>query len=105
MAWIGGQIGLLQRGKRSMKYFMSVFSPSRNARRVFLMSRVSAEYYYGDYLRKFGRAHIYRCLETGARTVCPHNDVHIWGEDISDSELFKRRLNGSVDPSDLECPL
>ena len=87
-----------------MKYFMSVFSPSRNARRVFLMNSVSAEYYYGHYLRKFSNLEIRRSLKTGAR-VHGENDVYIWGEDISDNQLFMRQLIGSVDKEPLDCPL
>ncbi len=87
-----------------MKYFMSVYSPSRELRRVFLMSGVSAEYYYGQYLRKFSNLEIRRSLKTGAR-VHGENDIYIWGEDINDSEIFKRRLVGSVDKETLDCPL
>jgi len=88
-----------------MKYFMSVYSPSRNARRVFLMNSVSAEYYYGLYLRKFSRSHMRRCLESGARTICPDNNIYVWGENISNSEVFNRMLKGSVDKDTLDCPL
>jgi len=84
---------------------MSVYSPSREARRVFSMNHVSAEYYYGDYLRKYSHVHRQRCLERGARTVCPYNDIYIWGEDISDNEIFRRILIGSVDKEPLVCPL
>lgn len=80
-----------------MKYFMSIYSPSRNARRVFLMNNKSAKYYYNDYLRKFSHAHIQRCLENGASTVNYYNNIRIWGENISDCEIFKRRLIGSVE--------
>lgn len=88
-----------------MKYFMSVYSPSREARRVFSMNRVSAEHYYDDYLRKYSHVHVQRRFKSGARTVCPHNDIYIWGEDISDNELFLRQMIGSVDRETLECPL
>lgn len=84
---------------------MSVYSLGRETRRVFLMNRVSAEYYYGQYLGKFSHAHIKRCLESGARTVSPYNDIHIWGENISDNEVFKRRLIGTVDKEPLICPI
>lgn len=85
----------------SMKYFMSVYSPSRQTRRVFLMNQDTAEYYYNDYLNKFGHAHKQKCLENGTRTDSPYSDTYIWGEDISDSELFKRRLSGFVDKDTL----
>lgn len=87
-----------------MKYFMSVWSPIRKARRTFLMSRVSAEYYYGDFLSKFHRDNMKHCFETGARAIS-ENGTRIWGENISDSELFNRRLKGTVDKDMLECPL
>ena len=83
---------------------MSIYSPNRDARRVFLMSGVSAEYYYGYYLRKFSNLEIRRSLKTGS-TVHGENDVYIWGEDISDNELFLRQLIGSVDKKPMDCPL
>lgn len=86
-----------------MKYFMSVYSPNRNARRVFLMNSISAEYYYGDYLKKFSDIHKARCFEEGTEIRSTNNDtIFIWGESISDSEVFKRRLMGSVDKETLE---
>ena len=86
-----------------MKYFMSMYSPSREGRRVFLMTRVSAEYYYRDYLQKFSDVHKARCFEEGSEIRSPNNDsLFIWGENISDKEIFKRRLMGSVDKLTLE---
>jgi len=80
---------------------MSVYSPSRQKRRVFLMEEEGAEYYYNQYLSKFGHAYIKRCFLSGARTVCPHNDIQIWGENISDNELFLKQLIGTVDQEPL----
>lgn len=85
-----------------MKYFMSVHSPSHQGRRVFLMNEESAKHYYNDYLRKYGHDHKLMCFTNGVRIESPHNNIHIWGENISDRELFKRRLNGSLDKETLE---
>jgi hypothetical protein len=86
-----------------MKYFVSVYSPHRNARRVFLMNSESAKRLYGAYLRNFPEIHRTRCLKEGAEIRSPDNDsLFIWGENIGDSEIFKRRLNGSVDKETLE---
>lgn len=86
-----------------MKYFMSVYSPSRVGRRIFLMTSISAEHYYGEYLKKFSDVHKARCFEEGTEIRSPNNDsLYIWGENISDSEIFKRRLAGSVDKESLE---
>lgn len=89
-----------------MKYFMSVNSPSRECRRVFEMGRVSAEYYYGDFLSKFSHVHRTRSLKEGAEVRSPNSSsAIIWGENISDSELFKRRLSGALDKEMLDGPL
>lgn len=89
-----------------MKYFMSVYSPSREGRRVFLMSSVSAEYYYGDWLNKFSDVHKARCFEEGTEVRSTNNDtIFIWGENINDGEIFKRRLAGTVDKELLDGPL
>ena len=88
-----------------MKYFMSVYSPFRERRRVFLMSGALAVYYYNNYLSKFSHVWIQRCLESGARTACPHGDIHngihIWGENISNAEVFQRILKGELDKEKL----
>ena len=39
--------------------------------------------------------HIDHAFETG-RSVFISNFVELWGEDMADKELFKRRLNGDV---------
>ncbi len=89
-----------------MKYFMSVFSPARDARRVFLMNRVTAEYYYGDFLRKFSDVHRERCFEEGTVVRAAGNrDLFIWGGEMSDAELFRLRLCGRIDKDELHNPL
>lgn len=80
-----------------MKYFMSV-----NRRRIFLMTRVTAEHYYHEYCSQFSYVEIQKRFKAGKTIESPHNGfIHIWGENISDTEVFKRRLQGLVDTKPL----
>ncbi len=86
-----------------MRYFMSVFSPSREGRRNFLMDEMLAKYYYDEYSNKFSDVEKRRRFESGERIYSPYNNnIYIWGEEISDTEVFRRRLIGSVDSEILE---
>lgn len=81
-----------------MKYFMSVWSPSRQGTRKFLMRVDSAMHYYNEWLIKDSDAEIMRKYTNGKK-IYPSDArvMYIWGEDISDQELFKRQLAGLVD--------
>lgn len=81
-----------------MKYFMSVYSPSRNCRRNFVMNIESARHYYNEWFIKDSDAEIMRKYTNGKKIYRSRSRVmYIWGEDISDQELFKRQLAGLVD--------
>ena len=81
---------------------MSVWSPARGCKRNFLMNLASAKRYYRQWSSSVLEAKV--MFRQGSKLMKPNNprDLYIWGENISDSELFKRRLNGSVDKETLE---
>ena len=88
-----------------MKYFMSVYSSSRERTRNFIMREDSAMYYYNQWLTKYSDTEITRKYTSGEkiRFSDPRSRVlYIWGEDISDQEIFKRRLAGTIDQETLE---
>lgn len=86
-----------------MKYFMSVWSPSREGTRIFVMHEDSAIHYYNEWLTKHSTVEITRKYTNGER-IRPSDArvIQIWGEDISDQEIFRRRLAGTVDHESLE---
>lgn len=86
-----------------MKYFMSVYSPSREKIRNFIMREDSARHYYDNWLTKYSIIEIARKYSCGGKITSPHNsNLQIWGENISDQEIFKRRLTGTIDQETLE---
>ena len=83
---------------------MSVFSlsPYRNNRRNFLMDDTQAKHYYDEFSPKFSDIEKHRRYTSGAKLKSPfNNNIYIWGENISNREIFKRRLQGLVDTESL----
>ena len=60
------------------------------------MYRIYAEHngYDGDKLEKVGQQFARGIYKLGKILKKRHYDL--WGEDVSDEELFKRRLNGTL---------
>lgn len=70
---------------------------SRNGRRTLLMTHTTAKHYYHEYCSKFSYVEIQKRFKAGKTIESPHNDsIHIWGENISDTECFRRRLKGTL---------
>jgi len=97
-------------GIERMKYFMSMWSPALNRRRNFAMNTDSARRYYrqwtsnvleGKVLFKRG-GKLFRSDQHGSKDDPDDHGFYIWGENMSDQELFKRRLAGTVDQEALE---
>lgn len=86
-----------------MKYFISVYGSFRGGPRNFVMREDTAMHYYNEWLIKHSAAEITRKYTNGER-IHPSDDrvIYIWGEDISDQEIFRRRLAGTVDQETLE---
>lgn len=83
-----------------MKYFISVYSPARRMRRTFLLDAESAESYYKMYMDEYDDLEIRHSFKEG-KHVYSENEVHVWGENISDNEIFYRRLKQEIDPVSL----
>lgn len=90
-----------------MKYFMSIYSEARGCDRYFEMTAESAEYYYRQYLYKGGdnEEQIQKHFHNGTHVHAPKGFAHgirIWGEEMSDKELFRLRIKGEIDKEMLE---
>lgn len=81
---------------------MSVFSLGRNNRRNFLMNNIQAKHYYDLFSPKFSDVEKHRRYKSGEKINSQYNNnIYIWGENISDTEVFKRQLQGLVDTESL----
>jgi hypothetical protein len=83
-----------------MKYFMSVFDPNKAPiypyKLIFWMDRVTADYFYHKYLEGEHSDYIEKCFLEGRKFIRDSGEVTIWGENISDKALFKRKLRGQI---------
>ena len=79
---------------------MSVFDPdvakNHPYRLTFWMDRVTADYYYHKYLAGEHESYIEKCFLAGKKFIRDSGEVTIWGEKISDKDLFKRKLRGQI---------
>lgn len=82
---------------------MSVWSPSREKIRNFVMREDAARHYYDEWLSMYSIVEITRRHTNGERITSPYSPgLQIWGENISAQEIFKRQLIGTVDREILE---
>ncbi len=84
-----------------MKYFMSMWSPALNRQRNFIMNLKSARFYFRDWYSNILEEKV--MFSRGGLLPKPNTrSLYIWGEKITDQELFKRRLAGTLDQETLE---
>ena len=90
-----------------MKYFMAIYSEARGYERFFHMTKESAKYYYTQWLdndRISARNIAYHIRHGSVLHSKPPfaNGLRIWGEEMTDKELFRLRVKGEIEPTMLE---